>query len=165
MRRGEIAHSVSRGAFYLAIEKVAALLSGTAYFALLLRWVGPTNYGTMILALSFAGLATIVTGNFETYLERFAAEYQARNSLATLRRAHLLALTLKLALGVVAALPDDRAGAVPRAPVQYAVARAADSAADADGGARRARHHRARDALRTPAVPRGQLFWPWRFTS
>ncbi|MGH7741731.1 MAG: oligosaccharide flippase family protein [Candidatus Eiseniibacteriota bacterium] len=104
MRRGEIAHSVSRGAFYLAIEKVAALLSGTAYFALLLRWVGPTNYGTMILALSFAGLATIVTGNFETYLERFAAEYQARSALATLRRAHLLALALKLALGVVAAL-------------------------------------------------------------
>jgi O-antigen/teichoic acid export membrane protein len=103
MRRGEIAHSVSRGAFYLAIEKIAALLSGTAYFALLLRWVGPTKYGIMILALSFAGLATMVTGNFETYLERFAAEYQARQLMATLRRAQLLALALKLMLGLVAA--------------------------------------------------------------
>jgi PST family polysaccharide transporter len=103
MRSGEIAHSVSRGAFYLAIERVAALLSGTAYFALLLRWVGPTKYGIMILALSFAGLATMVTGNFETYLERFAAEYQARGQMATLRRAQLLALALKLVLGMVAA--------------------------------------------------------------
>jgi O-antigen/teichoic acid export membrane protein len=103
MKRGEIARSVSRGAFYLAIEKVAALLSGTAYFALLLRWVGPTKYGIMILALSFAGLATMVTGNFETYLERFAAEYQARGALATLRRAQLLALALKLMFGLVAA--------------------------------------------------------------
>lgn len=102
MRSGEIARSVSRGAFYLAIEKIAALISGTAYFALLLRWVGPTNYGFMILALSFVGLATMLTGNFETYLERFAAEYQARNALATLRRAQLMALLLKQVLGLLA---------------------------------------------------------------
>lgn len=103
MKSGEIAHSVSRGAFYLAIEKFAALLSGTAYFALLLRWMGPTKYGVMILALSFAALATMVTGNFEVYLERFAAEYQARGAMATLRRAQLLALALKLGFGAVAA--------------------------------------------------------------
>ncbi|MBI1798839.1 MAG: oligosaccharide flippase family protein [Candidatus Eisenbacteria bacterium] len=102
MKSGEIARSVSRGAFYLAIEKVAALVSGTMYFALLLRWLGPTKYGIMTLALSFAGLATMATGNFETYLERFAAEYQARGALRTLRRAHLLALGFKLALGAVA---------------------------------------------------------------
>ena len=35
MKPGEIAHSVTRGAFYLALEKAAALLSGIAYFALL----------------------------------------------------------------------------------------------------------------------------------
>jgi lipopolysaccharide exporter len=102
MKSGEIAHSVSRGAFYLAIEKVAALLSGTAYFALLLRWLGPTKYGIMTLALSFVGLATMATGNFEMYLERYAAEYQSRQALGTLRRAHLMALGLKLALGALA---------------------------------------------------------------
>ena len=100
MKSGEIARNVSRGAFYLAIEKVAALLSGIAYFALLLRWLGPTKYGIMTLALSFAGLATVATGNFEMYLERFAAEYQARQALGTLRRAQLLALALKLGLGL-----------------------------------------------------------------
>jgi O-antigen/teichoic acid export membrane protein len=104
MKRGEIAHRVSRGAFYLAIEKSAALLSGIAYFALLLRWLGPTKYGIMTLALSFVGLATAATGNFEVYLERYAAEYQANGALATLRRAHRLALALKLALGVIASL-------------------------------------------------------------
>ncbi|MBI5709176.1 MAG: oligosaccharide flippase family protein [Candidatus Eisenbacteria bacterium] len=102
MRPGEIVHSVSRGAFYLALEKVAALLSGVAYFALLLRWLGPTKYGMMALATSFTGLATMATGNFEMFLERYAAEYEARGMVLTLRRAHLMALGLKLGLGLVA---------------------------------------------------------------
>jgi O-antigen/teichoic acid export membrane protein len=102
VKRGEIARNVSRGAFYLAIEKVAALLSGIAYFALLLRWLGPTKYGIMTLALSFTGLATVATGNFEMYLERFTAEFQARQALGTLRRAQFTALALKLGLGLLA---------------------------------------------------------------
>ncbi|HYM81465.1 MAG TPA: lipopolysaccharide biosynthesis protein [Candidatus Limnocylindria bacterium] len=104
MKRGEIAESVSRGAFYLAIEKAAALLSGMAYFALLLRWLGPVGYGIMTLALSFVGLATMATGNFEVFLERYAAEYQTHGALRTLWRAHRLALLLKLALGAAASL-------------------------------------------------------------
>jgi PST family polysaccharide transporter len=100
MKPGEIAHNVSRGAFWLAIEKVTALVSGVLYFALLLRWLGPTKYGIMTLALSFAGLATLLTGNFEVFLERYAAEYQARGQLRTLKRAHRIALALKLALGL-----------------------------------------------------------------
>ncbi len=103
MKAGEIAHSVSRGVFYLTIERVAALLSGTVYFAVILRSLGPTKYGIITLALSFTALATIATGNFEAYLERFAAEFRAREAFATLRRAHLLALALKLGLGFVAA--------------------------------------------------------------
>ncbi len=104
MKPGEIAHSVSRGAFYLAIEKVAALLSGTLYFALLLRWMGPTKYGIITLALSFVGLASMASGNFEVYLERFAAEHDAHGRLLTLRRAHRMALILKLLLGGLAGL-------------------------------------------------------------
>uniref|UniRef100_A0A832I280 Polysaccharide biosynthesis protein C-terminal domain-containing protein n=1 Tax=Eiseniibacteriota bacterium TaxID=2212470 RepID=A0A832I280_UNCEI len=102
MSRAEIAHSVTRGTFYLALEKAAAVGSGLLYFALLLRWLGPTKYGIITLALSFAGLATTATGNFEMFLERFAADYHARGLLRTLRRAHLLALGVKLALGAVA---------------------------------------------------------------
>ena len=99
-----IAHRVSRGAFYLAVEKVSGLLSGIVYFALLLRWLGPTKYGIMTLALSFAGLATMASGNFEVFLERYAAEYEAHGALRTLRRAHWLALGVKLVLGALAAL-------------------------------------------------------------
>jgi len=102
VKPGEIAHSVSRGAFYLAVEKVAALLSGILYFALLLRWMGPTKYGIITLALSFVGLASMATGNFEMYLERYAAEHEAHGRLLTLRRAHRLALALKLGLGALA---------------------------------------------------------------
>jgi O-antigen/teichoic acid export membrane protein len=103
VKPGEIAHSVTRGAFYLALEKIAGLFAGVAYFALLLRWMGPTQYGIMTLALSFTGLASLATGNFEVFLERFAAEYEAHGRLRTLRRAHLLALALKLGLGLAGA--------------------------------------------------------------
>lgn len=105
MKGREIVHSVTRGAFYLAIEKASALLSGMAYFALLLRWLGPTKYGIITLALSFASLATMATGNFEMYLERYAAEFVARGRLRTLRRAHYLVLLIKLGLGLVASVP------------------------------------------------------------
>jgi O-antigen/teichoic acid export membrane protein len=101
VRPGEIARSVSRGAFYLAVEKVAALVSGTVYFALLLRWMGPTKYGIITLGLSLVGLSSMATGNFEVYLERYAAEHDAHGRLLTLRRAHRLALALKLGLGVL----------------------------------------------------------------
>jgi PST family polysaccharide transporter len=104
VRPGEIAHNVSRGAFYLAVEKATALVSGIAYFALLSRWLGPTKYGIMTLALAFTGLATLVTGNFEVYLERYVAEYQARAAAGALRRALALVVALKLALGLLASL-------------------------------------------------------------
>jgi PST family polysaccharide transporter len=104
MKRGEIAQQVTRGAFFLAIEKTAALLSGMVYFALMLRWLGPTNYGMLTLALAITGLASIATGNFEVFLERFAAEYQARHRFDLLFRAHALAVTVKLALGALASV-------------------------------------------------------------
>jgi len=104
VKRGEIARHVTRGAFYLAVEKTAALLSGMFYFALMLRWLGPTNYGMLTLALAITGLASISTGNLEMFLERYAAEYQARGRPDLLRRAHVLAVGIKLALGLVASL-------------------------------------------------------------
>jgi O-antigen/teichoic acid export membrane protein len=102
VKRGEIARHVTRGAFFLAVEKAAALLSGMLYFALLLRWLGPTNYGMLTLALAIAGLAGITTGNFEVFLERYAAEYQARGRSDLLHRAHAIALGVKVGLGVLA---------------------------------------------------------------
>lgn len=104
MKRGEIAQHVTRGAFFLAVEKAAALLSGMLYFALMLRWLGPTNYGVLTLALAIIGLASISTGNLEAFLERFAAEYQAHRRFDLLHRAHALALGIKVALGVLASL-------------------------------------------------------------
>ena len=55
MRSGEIARLVSRGAFWLGLEKVAALVSGVAYSVLLLRWLGPTKFGIMTIALAGVG--------------------------------------------------------------------------------------------------------------
>lgn len=101
MRPGEVAYSVSRGAFWLTLEKAAALISSVAYSMLLLRWLGPRQFGTMALALACVGFATVATGNFEMFLERYAAEYQTRGLRRTLRRAHLLALGIKLGLGLV----------------------------------------------------------------
>jgi len=103
VKRGEIARHVTRGAFYLAVEKTAALISGMLYFALLLRWLGPTNYGMLTLALAIAGLASISTGNFEVFLERYAAEYRARGQHQLLHRAHAIAVGVKVGLGLLAA--------------------------------------------------------------
>ena len=103
MKRGEIARHVTRGAFYLAVEKTAALISGMLYFALLLRWLGPANYGMLTLALAIAGLASISTGNFEVFLERYAAEYRARGQQQLLYRAHAIAVGVKVGLGLLAA--------------------------------------------------------------
>lgn len=102
MRSGEISRFVSRGAFWLGLEKVAALFSGVAYSVLLLRWLGPTKFGIMTIALAGVGFATTATGNLEMFLERYAAEYQANGERRTLLRAHLLALGVKLGLGLVA---------------------------------------------------------------
>ena len=103
MRSGEIARFVSRGAFWLGLEKVAALVSGIAYSVLLLRWLGPTKFGIMTIALASVGFATTATGNLEMFLERYTAEYQAHGQRRTLRRAYLLALGVKLGLGLPAA--------------------------------------------------------------
>ena len=104
MKRGEIARHVTRGAFFLAIEKVAALVSGMLYFALILRWLGPTNYGILTLALAITGFASVATGNFEVFLERYAAEYEAKGRRDLLFRAHGIAVTLKFGLGIIASI-------------------------------------------------------------
>ena len=104
MIRGEIARHVTRGTFFLAIEKLAALVSGTLYFALILRWLGPTKYGVLTLALAIVGLATVATGNLDVFLERFAAEYQVRRQFDRLARAQRFALGFKLGLGLLTSL-------------------------------------------------------------
>jgi O-antigen/teichoic acid export membrane protein len=102
VRPGEVAHSFSRGTFWLTVEKVAALLSSVVYSVLLLRWLGPRQFGIITLALACVGFATVATGNFEMFLERYAAEFETRGLVRTLRRAHLLALGIKLGLGLLA---------------------------------------------------------------
>lgn len=102
MRRGEIAGNFTRGAFFLGLEKGIAMVSTVLYTALMARWLGPHNYGMLTVAFSVVTLATAFTGNFEMYLERFAAEHQVRGRHNTLRRAFHLALGLKLALGLIA---------------------------------------------------------------
>jgi len=102
VKPGAIAHSFSRGAFWLSVEKVAALASTLLYTMLQMRWLGPTKFGVMALSLSFVGLATTATLNFEMYLERYAAEFDARRQKRTLVRAQLLALGIKVGLGLLA---------------------------------------------------------------
>lgn len=104
MKRGQIAQSLSRGVFFLGLEKGAALASTLLYTAIMARWLGPTKYGIFTLAFSAVSLATAFTGNFELFLERYAAEYQAQGRTRTLRRAYETALGLKMAFGALAGL-------------------------------------------------------------
>ena len=104
MARGEMARSIARGAFYLTIEKVANLASGVVFSMLFYRWLGPTKLGMWALAIACIGFGTTATANAEVYLERYAAEYEDRGMLLTLRRALLLALGTKVALGLAASM-------------------------------------------------------------
>lgn len=104
MSRGEVARNVTRGAFFLGLERALASLSTILYSALIARWLGPGQYGMFTLAFSMVALATGLAGNTDMYLERFAAEYQVKDQLRTLRRAFGIALGAKLALGVLAAV-------------------------------------------------------------
>ncbi len=102
MKPGEVARNLSRGAFFLGAEKAVASASTLLYSALIARWLGPTKYGMFTLAFSVVTLATAFTGNFETYLERYAAEYQVQGRIGVLRRAYALAFGWKFALGLMA---------------------------------------------------------------
>ncbi|MGH7726809.1 MAG: lipopolysaccharide biosynthesis protein [Candidatus Eiseniibacteriota bacterium] len=94
--------NVGRGSFYLTVESLTTLLSGLLYSVVVLRWLGPGWFGILSLALSVVGLASVFTGNFELYLERHAAEYEARGQYRLLLRVHLWALALKAVLGFAA---------------------------------------------------------------
>ena len=102
MKRGEVVKSLTKGTFFLGIEKGIAIASTILYTLLLARWLGPTKYGMFTLAFSVVSLVTAFTGNFEMYLERYGAEYQVHGRLRALGRAYFTALGLKLAFGVVA---------------------------------------------------------------
>ncbi len=104
MKPGEVAKNVSRGAFFLGVERAIASLSTIVYSALIARWLGPGQYGVFTLAFSMVTLATGLAGNADVYLERYAAEYQVRDRLRTLSRAYSYALSLKFVLGVVASI-------------------------------------------------------------
>jgi O-antigen/teichoic acid export membrane protein len=98
---GQILKNVSRGSLYLTAEQLAALVAGLAYSIMVVRWLGPGSYGILTIGLAFIGIATMGTGNFELYLERYSAEYEARGAMSVLQRAHLLTLGLKCALGIL----------------------------------------------------------------
>lgn len=94
--------NVGRGSFYLTLESLTVVVSGLLYSVVVLRWLGPGWFGILSLALSLVGLASVATGNFEIYLERHAAEFEARGQYLRLLRAHLWALALKAVLGFLA---------------------------------------------------------------
>ena len=101
MTRGTIARNVARGAFWISVEKVVSIASTILYTALIARWLGPTKYGLFKTAFAIIGVATVLTGNFETFLERYAAEYQVQGRFTRLARAHRIALAFKLVLGAL----------------------------------------------------------------
>ena len=102
MKPGEVARSLSRGAFFLAAEKIVSSSSTILYSALIARWLGPTKYGMFALAFSAVTLATAFTGNFENYLDRYASEHHLFGQLGTLRRAFAIAFGFKFVLGLLA---------------------------------------------------------------
>lgn len=93
---------VSRGGFYLGLEQLTIIVGGVLYSIVVFRMLGPATYGILSLGQAAIGLASVLTTNMESYLERFVAEFMANGMGGVLRRLVSRVLTTKVFLAIVA---------------------------------------------------------------
>ena len=101
MRTTRPSQEISRGSLFLSIEQISLAVFGVVYVMLLLRLLGPEQYGVFVVALAVTGLFGIATGNLEAFLERFTAEYRAREDWSSLRCSLLSVTIVKVALAAL----------------------------------------------------------------
>ena len=101
MNRSDV-REVSRGSFYLGLEQLTMIIGGVLYSIIVLRMLGPATYGVLNLGQAAIGIASILTTNIETYLERFTAELAARGKGHVLRRLAGKIGLIKVSLALVA---------------------------------------------------------------
>jgi len=89
---------ISRGSFYLSLEQISLAVFGVVYVMLLLRLLGPDQYGVFVVGLAVAGMAGIGSGNFEAFLERYTAEYKTREEWSSLKSALATVTVIKVVL-------------------------------------------------------------------
>lgn len=95
---------VSRGSFYLGLEQVTMLVGGVLYSIVVLRMLGPATYGVLNLGQAAIGLASVLTTNIETYLERFVGEFDAGGKGHILRPLLRKILAVKGVLAITSGL-------------------------------------------------------------
>ena len=95
---------VSRGSFYLGLEQLTMMVGGVIYSMIILRMLGPATYAVLSIGQAAIGLASVLTTNIESYLERFVAELDARGMAGALRPLVRKVLTTKSLLAIGAGL-------------------------------------------------------------
>jgi len=93
-----IKRDILRGSTWLTAEKISATILGLVYMTLLLRFVGPYNYGIFAVALAVIALSQIGTLNFESALARFIPEYEVKKSYFEIKKLIMTSFALKFIL-------------------------------------------------------------------
>ena len=92
-----------RGSAILAAEQVVSAGLGTLFLLLFVRQVGSAGFGLWSIAYATASVASIATTGLHLTLERFLPEYLEQGNGIAARWLTSRVLTLKVALGVLAA--------------------------------------------------------------
>lgn len=92
------ANNVVKGGILLFAESIFIRSFDFLTGILLLRFLGPTDYGIYTIGLSIVMLATMFTGQAETNLERFIPQWQAEQRFGSVRRLFLVVSTVNLVL-------------------------------------------------------------------
>ena len=102
-RRLSIGEGIMRGSAILAAEQVVSAGLGTLFLLLFVRQVGSADFGLWSIAYATASVASIATTGLHLTLERFLPEYLEQGDGITARWLTRRILSLKVALGVLAA--------------------------------------------------------------
>ena len=92
-----------RGSAILAAEQVVSAGLGTLFLLLFVRQVGSAGFGLWSIAYATASVASIATTGLHLTLERFLPEYLEQDDGVRARWLTSRVLSLKVALGVLAA--------------------------------------------------------------
>jgi O-antigen/teichoic acid export membrane protein len=92
-----------RGSAILAAEQVVSAALGTLFLLLFVRQVGSADFGLWSIAYAAASLASIATTGLHLTLERFLPEYLEQGDGIAARWLARRVLSLKVALGLLAA--------------------------------------------------------------
>jgi len=103
MRKRGFADKLVGGVSFLTLRQIVQFFIGFGTTIILMRYLGPQNYGLYALVMGVIGLTAIASGNFEEAIRRYVPEYLARGAGYAARRITIFVCATRLVLSAIAA--------------------------------------------------------------